>query len=93
MSDDEAFDLVEPFDIDDGSLNGLSPQTIFTMGVEWATWRNRIIGGCPKTDLCLTENAARIILMLERHGWFCEERHPRDWAKGWSQIWVGDRKI
>ena len=29
------FGLVEPFDIDDGSLEGLSPVDSFVLGVEW----------------------------------------------------------
>lgn len=94
MSDDtqEGWGLVDPFDIDNGELVDISVQDAFTMGVEWATWRVRILAGEPFTDLCLTPNAARIVLMLERHGWYCEERHPIGWAQGWSQIWVGEKR-
>jgi hypothetical protein len=29
------FEHVEPFDIDDGELDGLTPQEAFVLGVEW----------------------------------------------------------
>lgn len=31
--------LEEPFDVDDGELDGLTPQQCFTLGVEWSNIR------------------------------------------------------
>ncbi len=99
MTNDEntGWELVEPFDIDDGSLNGVPPELAFTLGVEWVRWWMRIRAGNPRSELCLSENAARIVKMLERHGFFCEDR-PYDFAtargicSAWRFIWVGDKK-
>lgn len=35
MSDDREYSLLEPFYIDNGELEGLSPQECFVLGVEW----------------------------------------------------------
>lgn len=35
MSDDQEYGLLEPFYIDKGELEGLSPQECFVLGIEW----------------------------------------------------------
>lgn len=81
------FELVEPFDIDDGELDGISPQEAFVLGVEWMRWRQRVVDGKPYTDVCLANNAVRIQGLLERNGWQCEAQPGL--APGWAKIWVG----
>ena len=83
-----SFELVEPFDMDDVSLSGLSPQFAFILGVEWQVFRQRLKSGQPFTTLCLPQNAARLVKMAEHHRRFVEDR-PRVFA-GWTEIFVGD---
>jgi hypothetical protein len=80
------FELVEPFETDNGSLADLAPEVCFALGVEWATFRQRIIAGERFTDLCLSANAPRLVALAERHGRFVEHHHECD---GWSKIFVG----
>lgn len=92
----DEYELVEPFDIDDGSLSNLTPELAFALGVEWAIWRAKISGQAVKTDYCLGPNANRIIKILERHHYFCEDRPISMEVYGkacaqWRQIWVGDK--
>ena len=83
------FDLVEPFDTDDGSLKGLLPEYTFALGVEWEIIRRRLLDSeKPFTTFCLPENATRLVKMAERHKRFVEDRP--NIAPGWSQIYVGD---
>jgi hypothetical protein len=79
-------ELVEPFDIDDGTIDGLSSQLCFALGVEWGNFRARIIAGEQFTDLCLSANAPRLAALAERHGRFVEHHQQCD---GWSEIFVG----
>ena len=61
------FDLVDPFYIDSGELDGLSLQTAFVLGVEWATLRERLAS--EKTFRCPVHaaNASRLLkLCLSR---------------------------
>ncbi len=80
--------LVEPFEIDQASLAGYSPGYIFTLGVEWEMFRQRLYQGTPFTMLCLPENRTRFVRMAERHERFVEDRQTG--AAGWTEIWVGD---
>lgn len=95
--DSSGFNLIEPFDIDDGSLTGFSEQLIFTLGVEWVKWLVNITHNKVRTDICLEQNAPRLIRLLERHGFYCEDRpFPFQDISGkacnqWRQIWVGAR--
>jgi hypothetical protein len=91
MNADENFQLVEPFEIDNGSLAGLSPEYIFTMGVEWAMFRQKLSEGTPFTVLCLPENSERLIRMAERKNRFVEDRQTG--CAGWTEVWVGDYQV
>ena len=82
-----SFDPIEPFDIDDGSLLGLSPAATFALGVEWEMFRQKLRRGVPFTELVLSANAARLSALTERQGRFVEH-HPQ--CDGWSTIVVGD---
>lgn len=88
MKNDGKSELVEPFDVDDGSLEGLAPSHIFTLGVEWQLFRQRLASGKHFTTLCLPENAERFVKMAERHKRFVEDRP--NVTPGWSEVYVGD---
>lgn len=83
------FSLVEPFDIDNQELNGLSLQECFTIGVEWQMFRQRLLStDQPFTELIHNINSARLTSMVERHGRFVE---CSPCAVGWDIIFVGDK--
>jgi hypothetical protein len=86
--DDGDYNLVEPFNTDGSSLNGVSSEVAFALGVEWQMFRQRLKTGRRFQTLCLAMNATRLVKMAERQRRFVEDR-PTPWA-GWSEIWVGD---
>jgi hypothetical protein len=91
MNEDAAeFSLAEPLDIDDGSLEGLSPQECFLLGVEWQKFRTRLSSGKPFTDRALASNADRITKLAERSQRFVEARPA---TNGWVSITVGDHVV
>ncbi|MGO8836533.1 MAG: hypothetical protein ACLP7I_13115 [Limisphaerales bacterium] len=87
MNEDD-FELVEPFNSEDTSLNGVSSEVAFALGVEWQMFRQRLKTGQPFQTLCIAINAPRLVKMAERQRRFVEDR-PTPWA-GWAEIWVGD---
>ncbi len=69
MADDEAkWGLVEPFDIDDGELDGVSRQTAFCLGYEFCEFRRALERGGPIRQTAHTENAGRLKRMCIRRG-------------------------
>jgi hypothetical protein len=84
------FCLVEPFDVDDGSIDGLSPQECFALGAEWAMFQQKLRGGQPFVELILEKNAQRLVGLAERNGRFVEH-HPA--CAGWAKIIVGDQSV
>jgi hypothetical protein len=82
------FGLVEPFEVDDGSLSGITPEYAFAMGVEWQIFRLQLLTGKPFKMLCLPENRARLVNLAERHKRFVEDRQTA--CVAWFEIWVGD---
>ncbi len=78
--------LVESFEIDDGSLDGVSVKKCFGKGAQWSHMRARLLSGEQFTTLCLAENADRLARLAERHGRFVEH-HPE--CRGWVKIFVG----
>ena len=84
----ENYELVEPFDIDDDSLDGVTAKEAFALGVEWLMFRRHLQGGQPFKVLCLSNNASRLVKLAERHNRFVEDR--RTGCEGWSEVWVGD---
>lgn len=88
MDDNEKCELVEPFDVDDGSLRGLRPEYVFALGVEWEMFRKRLAAGTPFTILCLPHNRQRLVRMAERNRRFVEDRQTA--CPQWAEIWVGD---
>src|SRR5215467_14335540 len=88
MKNSDEHGLVEPFDIDDGSLKGLTPEYAFALGVEWQLFRQQLETGRPFKILCLPENRRRLVAMAERHRRFVEDRQTA--CVDWFEIWVGD---
>jgi hypothetical protein len=82
------FRLIESFDVDDGSLVGLSPQKCFVLGVEWEEFHRKLASGKPFTVVLHTENAKRLTALAERHKRYVEF-HPREQC-GFVEIVVGD---
>ena len=80
------FELVEPFQTENGEMNGIEAELAFALGVEWALFRERLKNGRPFIDFILAPNAARLGDMAQRHGRFAE-CHPVDHQ--WSKIIVG----
>ena len=80
------YQLAESFDIDDGSLDVLSKQQCFVLGVEWATFHARVLAGEQFVGVCHSSNAPRLSMMVERNGRFVEH-HVH--AEGWSQLFAG----
>jgi len=89
MKNKEPFELVASFEVGDDSLAGLSPGYVFSLGVEWEIFRQRLSSGSPFVTLCLPENRTRFVNLAERPRRFVEDRPPT--GTGWVEIWVGDR--
>lgn len=97
------FGLVEPFGVDHGELDGLTPAQCFALGVEWEMFRRlleKTVGECSDgttsfktayafSTMCNERNADRLLAMAERHGRFCESRTKHD---GWTELIVGGLK-
>lgn len=77
--------LTDPFDIDDGSLDGLTPEQAFVFGVEWGM----LFQSLDEEESRLvfvnihTENAERLVRLCRRKG-----REPMviDRGGGWTEI-------
>ena len=84
-------DLMESFEVDDGSLNGIPSATIFAMGVEWEIVYRRMVDW-PKsfTQLILKENAIRLEALAAKQGRMSECR-PTE-KEGWWELWIGEKK-
>ena len=83
------YGLIEPFETDDGSLESISADYAFTLGVQWAMFRHQLLADQkPFRSLCLPENQERLVRMAERHNRFVEARQTG--CDGWVEIWVGD---
>jgi hypothetical protein len=84
------YGLIEPFEVDGGELDGLRPQEIFALGVEWEMFRRRLVSGHPFTVYALSNNAGRLNKLAERSGRFVETRPAKE---GWSLITVGTYRV
>ena len=68
MTDDADFELVEPFDIDHGELDGLTLQQAFVLGVEWRMFREQLQTGDSFSRMIHTDNLERLTRLCQRHG-------------------------
>ena len=90
MADDVDYGLVEPFGIDDGSLDGLSPQECFTLGVEWEMFRQRLKAEeTAFQEQVHSANAGRMQAMCQRHGRTCTRHWLHEDYAEWCVLHVG----
>ena len=79
--------LIASFDIDDGSLDGISPQTCFVLGTEWQRFYEMLKHNQPFNQLIHAENVPRLLLLAERSHRFVEHSVL---PGGWARIVVGN---
>jgi hypothetical protein len=84
---DTDFELVEPFNVED-TLNDLSPEQAFALGIEWQMLRERLKTGHPFSTLCLSINAGRLAKMAKTQGRLVEIRSA-PW-EAWTELSVGE---
>ncbi|HUU58863.1 MAG TPA: hypothetical protein VMZ50_04920 [Phycisphaerae bacterium] len=85
---DAEWGLEADFDIDDGSLEGLTRHQVFVLGVEWGMLFQQIeCEPCSTSKLVLvtvhTENAERLVRLCRRKG---REPLARDIGEGWTEL-------
>ena len=83
------FELVESCDVDDGSLDGLSAQLCFALGVEWMKFLSDVRRGSPFTASVHQANSVRLVQLAERHNRFVEHH---EFSPGWTRITVGGHR-
>lgn len=90
MPDEVNYGLVEPFDVDDGSLDGFSPQEIFCFGVEWEMFRQKL-KDTPRsfTEQIHSANVQRLLAMCKRHERSAIRRLVGDDYMDWCLLDVG----
>lgn len=84
---DESFGLVDSFFIDDGELDGLSPQMCFVLGCEWHNVVSAI-DSAEKNQFLFTvhaANQARLKAAIDSRGWNTVWEWPHDDR---SEEWV-----
>lgn len=64
----EEYEMMEPFDIDDGELDGLRPQECFVLGVEWQMCATLADTGRGFSKMIHLLNLPRIEAMMKRRG-------------------------
>ena len=82
----QSFEIIESFEIDDGSLSGLSPEKCFVLGVEWESFLRKLRSGSSFVEIVHAENAERLVRLVERHGRFVEHSV---FSSGWTRIVAG----
>lgn len=65
---DSDFELIESFDIDDNQLDGIRPQVVFSLGVEWEMVRQELDTGREVNRTIHVENTERFRAMCFRRG-------------------------
>jgi hypothetical protein len=80
--------LVESFEVDNGSLDGLSLQKCFVLGTEWERFHRKLQLRTPFAELVHKENVNRLVRMAENHRRFVEHSAIEC---GWVKIVVGDQ--
>lgn len=65
---DSKFSDVEPFGVDDGELDGLTPQQCFALGVEWQMVRRQADSPEPFERPVHSANRVRLAAVLDARG-------------------------
>lgn len=81
MEEDQDYQMVEPFYVDDGELDGLSPQQIFVLGFEFSQIRTRLFQEMAFDMPFHSENESRVRKMLDRHNAVYEIYIHDDWPQ------------
>ena len=81
---------VESFDIDDGSLDGLSDKQCFVLGSEWKEFYSNLLRGKRFSMIVHNSNVARLHLLAERRSRFVESREAL--GTNHVEIFVGDSR-
>jgi hypothetical protein len=66
--DAESYSLSEPFDIQDGEMDGLSVDYVFALAVEWSWFRDQLLAGEAFARQVHAPNVRRLKAMCARHG-------------------------
>ena len=83
------YELKEPFHIDDGELDGLSPQVIFCLGVEYQMIRQSLEHGEAFERTMHVENQHRVALLLDRSNRVYRYQFMQDDpSEGWVHLTV-----
>jgi hypothetical protein len=91
MAHDENYSLVEPFDIDDGSLAGLSQVGAFVLGVEWQMFRQQLADTPGEFERQVhTANVERLQKLCTRHGRRVKVTWLHEDYEGWRVIHVSE---
>lgn len=85
---DASYELMEPFDIDNGELNGIRPQIVFCLGYEWCQLRTMLEGDEPISKTIHTENASRVKRMCIRRNRKCKVEPVRGMEAEWCFLEV-----
>lgn len=80
------WNLVESFEVDNGSLEGLRGEKCFVLGAEWERFHRKLRKNVPFVEMVHSENAARLSRLAERQRRFVEHS---DCGNGWAKIVVG----
>lgn len=84
---DAEFTPVEPFDVDDGELDGLTPAECFVLGVEWQMVAARAATPDGFERPVHVENRDRLAALLDRRGRRYRMAHMHDdVSEGW--LWL-----
>jgi hypothetical protein len=86
MSDDYEYSVLEPFFIDNGELDGLPPQTIFALGVEWEMVRSQLAANDAFTRMVHRRNLQRIKML-------CIRQKRQFKVREWQPLDVGDLDV
>lgn len=78
IMDADKYRLVDPFDIDNGELNGLTPQEVFALGYEYGVIREKIESREPFEMQFHSDNYDRIKSLCKRREWLNWELYLHD---------------
>lgn len=91
MQSSGGFTPVEPFGIDEGELDGLTPQQCFTLGVEWQMVVQLADQPAAFARPVHADNHNRIAALLEKLGrQFSMKFMPDDVSESWLWLEVQD---
>lgn len=83
------FDCADPFDIDGGELDGLTPQMIFCLGAEWRGVRDMADKPGGFVQLIHAQNQNRLTALLDRRGRkYAAHFLPNDKSENWVTLTV-----